>query len=953
MFNSTPGDNSVTSLIGGGSLLAVAVGLFGIVLGAILLYGGLQGQLAMEQASRAAEDQARSISGALGAIQSAMRDPQVQELATGTIDEPGGVSENLGRAIRGRGVPNIIDLRAFPLAIEEIELGDYPEPDFTVIEMLLEARRSNQATIQVHYAGTANENLAFAEAIKQQDVPIGVLFLRIPISAVTSLLNDAGPLDHIALVQGHGGQARVLKALGSGTRSGLHSINIQGSHLSLQWSRSIMVGPVGGRGAVILGSVGVILLMGGLWLRRRSRTVDAPAASAIEQIEPVIPQRPARPQPPVPPPVIRERSAPVKRQAATAAAGKQPGKHAAEDDLESVSDLPDWLLDSGQDAAPEEPFTKPSQLSPELPDLGGSGDEAIDGTEPDINLSEQDAEPAGALELSRGQEEYSLNEESAEASLDFEFDPQPEPGLKPESQSPSEAEPKSEPEPGLELEPEKMLESEPAHELGLEPEPESELKPEPEPQPEPADAPRAMARPPLLDPALFESTQIAGTVDGNLDARSATLIGQAVGSEARSRGIEKVVVGRDGRLTGAVLLAALSQGLQASGVSVVDMGAIPTPVLNFAAAELTDGSAVMVTGSHYPLDRNGFRIRLAGQALHDDGIQDLFRRIQDQDFDNGQGKIEEQNLSAQYIERISIDVQLERPLKVVLDCGNGIAGAIAPQALAAIGAEVIPLYADVDGSFPNHHPDPNNPENLEDLKLCVRNFQADLGIAYDGDGGCMAVVSAQGDMVWPDRVLMLLARDILSRKSSARVVHDVECSSHLAGLVEDGGGRAVPARSAAAYISEKMREEDADLAGLINGHVLIAERWFPFGDAIYASARLLEVLAADSRAFAEILAELPEVKTTPQIRLKMERAGQAQDIVMGLIGEGNFGDAEITTVDGLRVDFIDGWGLVRASHTGSDLVLRFEGDNAKALNRIKAVFKKQIKAQDPGLNLTF
>jgi len=330
----------------------------------------------------------------------------------------------------------------------------------------------------------------------------------------------------------------------------------------------------------------------------------------------------------------------------------------------------------------------------------------------------------------------------------------------------------------------------------------------------------------------------------------------------------------------------------------------------------------------------------------------LFRRIQEQDLVSGQGTIEEQNIVERYVERIGIDIQLERPLKVVIDCGNGIAGTVAPEVLTAIGADVIPLYADVDGNFPNHHPDPANPDNLEDLKLCVRNFQADIGLAYDGDGDRLGVLSSDGEIVWPDRVLMLLAEDILERNGGAKIVIDPGCSSKLSEKISASSGRTVMARSANTFVDEKMRSEKAMLAGLFSGHIFIAERWFPFDDAIYASARLLELLAADTRPIGEILAELPQSEATPEIRVPMDDE-QAQDLVTALIAEGDFGDGELSMVDGLRVDFPDGWGLIRASHTSSDLVLRFEADDAKALNRIKTQFKKQIKTQDSKLKLLF
>jgi phosphomannomutase/phosphoglucomutase len=456
----------------------------------------------------------------------------------------------------------------------------------------------------------------------------------------------------------------------------------------------------------------------------------------------------------------------------------------------------------------------------------------------------------------------------------------------------------------------------------------------------------------VLDPALFRANSIGGIVGEHLDSRAATLIGEAIGSEAVSRGVNRMVVGRDGRLDGPVLMSALSQGLRSAGVDVIDVGAVPIPVLNFAATELSSGSGVMVTGSHYPPDHNGFRIRIQNELLSDGAIQAIQRRIDTQDLSSGSGRLEEESVIERYIERIGSDVQLERPLKVIVDCGNGIAGSVVPAVLNAIGADVIPLYADVDGSFPNHLPDPSRPENLEDLKLCVRNFNADLGLAFDGDGDRLAAVAGDGQVVWTDRLLMLLAPEILERNAGARVVIDSASSLALSELIQAAGGKALVERSAEAFVEHRMRRESALLGGLFSGHLFIAERWYPFDDAIYASARLLEVLAADTRPIAEIIAQLPQTEGTPEVRVALD-PDRAEELVTELIAEGDFGDARLSMIDGLRADYPDGWGLVRASHQGRGLVLRFEAESSKALKRIRTTFSRQISARDSTIKLPF
>jgi len=989
------GSDSRASLVRLSSLLAIALGIFGLVIGAVVLYASMQGQLASEQASRAASDQARNIADALGDIQSTLRDPQVQDLARQAIDAPRGRSETLEQAVRRRGVTNIIDLRVFPASVEEIPLGEYPEPDFTVIEMLIEARRDGQATIQVHYAGTSNENLAFAQSVSAAGEPAGVLFLRVPVSMVNSLLQPSPLLDSVALVQGSAERSVVLKSIGTVPASGSVS-DIPDSRLALRWSRVTLGGPMNSQSAIIVGSIGILLLMGGLLIRQRSGVLDTARSEPLEQTpsEPVAQAR-AESKKPKSRPRASVRPRPSERAAPPAAAdlpdwlldSDEIDQKRRTDDQgdpardEVLADLPDTLADEKLTLAEEYP--EPEAPPEERSSRRGSRDTLVldpderdlfepDEDVPDLSEHRSDTRPGSQATHEADPDDESLappvsevDDEALDLSLDQAaaeleqvFDADEEDLFELERPDQRSAAPEQDDRDGSDGEPDADPASldEAGHESSLQLEQVDQPADEPadsgQPGPDEPSSGASEDRPPLIDPALFRATNIGGVVEDSLDARSATMIGQAIGSEARARGVDKLVVGRDGRLYGAVLMSALSQGLRAAGVQVIDIGAVPIPVLNFAASELAEGSGVMVTGSHYPPEHNGFRIRLKHEVLHDEQIMDLFRRIQEQDLTSGQGDIEEQSIVERYVERIGIDIQLERPLKVVVDCGNGIGGTVIPEVLTAIGADVIPLYADVDGNFPNHHPNPADPENLEDLKLCVRNFQADLGLAYDGDGDRLGLLDSKGDIVWLDHLLMLLARDILERHAGGRVVMDAACSDLLRAAVEEAGGSPVIARSADAFVEQRMREEQAVLGGLFSGHLFIAERWYPFDDAIYASARLLELLAADTRSIDEILAELPDTEGTPELRVALE-GDQALDLVTALIAEGDFGDGEVSTVDGLRVDFADGWGLIRPSHTSPDLVLRFEGRDAKALNRIKTLFKKQIKARDADIRLLF
>ena len=458
---------------------------------------------------------------------------------------------------------------------------------------------------------------------------------------------------------------------------------------------------------------------------------------------------------------------------------------------------------------------------------------------------------------------------------------------------------------------------------------------------------------PVLPPAsIFRAYDIRGVVGETLSVEIAEAIGRAIGAEARSESLNRIAVARDGRLSGAELLDALSRGLIASGVDVIDVGAVPTPVLYYAAQELGGGSGVMVTGSHNPPDYNGFKIVLGGETLSGERITALYTRLAEGNLASGEGRLSQQRITVQYIERISTDIQLEKPLKVVADCGNGIAGAIAPRLLEAIGAEVIPLYAEVDGTFPNHHPDPGDPKTLEDLRLCVRNFNADVGVAFDGDGDRLGVVSPDGEIIYPDRLMMLFARDVLSRNPGQPIIFDVKCSGLLAGEIETAGGKPVMARTGHSFIKEQLKREQAPLAGEMSGHFFFSERWYGFDDGMYAAARLLEILAADSRAPAQILASLPKAESTPELKVEMKE-GEPHPFVEEFARAVDFEGAEINDIDGVRADFEDGFGLVRASNTTPVLVVRFEGTDKKALARIQDLFRDAMRKVNPALKLPF
>jgi len=455
-----------------------------------------------------------------------------------------------------------------------------------------------------------------------------------------------------------------------------------------------------------------------------------------------------------------------------------------------------------------------------------------------------------------------------------------------------------------------------------------------------------------IDRSIFRAYDIRGVVGEGLTPDIVRLIGKAVGSATRERGLSEVVVARDGRLSGPEFAAELIKGLRSTGCDVIDIGMAPTPVLYFATYHLNAGSGVMVTGSHNPPEYNGLKIVIGGETLAEDAIQALYTRIAENKFAVGVGGLQVIDVVADYIERITGDVQAERRLKVVIDCGNGVAGGIAPQVLEAVGCEVVPLHCEVDGNFPNHHPDPSDPANLQDLIMSVKRLKADLGLAFDGDGDRLGVVTASGEIIYPDRLLMLFAMDVLNRNPGATVIYDVKCTRHLQDVILRHGGSPVMWKTGHSLIKAKMREEDAELAGEMSGHFFFRERWFGFDDAIYAAARLLEILGASSRDPQAIFNELPKGVSTPELKIATAE-GAHYAFVDKFRATATFPGARVSNIDGVRADYPDGWGLVRSSNTTPSLVLRFDADNDKALIRIQDVFRAQMLAQDPNLKLPF
>jgi phosphomannomutase / phosphoglucomutase len=451
---------------------------------------------------------------------------------------------------------------------------------------------------------------------------------------------------------------------------------------------------------------------------------------------------------------------------------------------------------------------------------------------------------------------------------------------------------------------------------------------------------------------VFKAYDIRGVVSEALGPDVVERIGRAIGSEARARGLPRVAIGRDGRLSGPALAEALSRGLRSTGVDVVDVGRVATPMLYYAAHELADFSGVMVTGSHNPPEYNGLKMVLGGETLAGETIQKLRARIERDDYASGAGAYRTHEIATAYIDRIVGDVKLARPLRVAVDCGNGVPGAYAPELYRRLGCEVVELYCEVDGRFPNHHPDPSHLENLVDLQRALREGRADIGLAFDGDGDRLGVVTKDGSVIFPDRQLMLFAADVLSRNPGAQIIFDVKSTRHLFRWIESHGGTPVLWKTGHSLIKAKMKETGALLAGEMSGHMFFKERWYGFDDALYAGARLLECLSRVSDIDAT-LHGLPDAVSTPELQIRLAE-GEPHALIERMRDTATFDRPDrIVTIDGLRVEYPDGFGLARASNTTPVVVLRFEADTREGLTRIQEDFRRAILQAKPDAQLPF
>jgi phosphomannomutase/phosphoglucomutase len=456
-----------------------------------------------------------------------------------------------------------------------------------------------------------------------------------------------------------------------------------------------------------------------------------------------------------------------------------------------------------------------------------------------------------------------------------------------------------------------------------------------------------------IAPEIFKAYDIRGIVDRTLTEPAVEQIGRGLGTVAQGKGVTKFVIGRDGRLSGPRLSQALARGLAATGMEVVDIGVVATPMVYFATHHFGTGSGVMVTGSHNPPEYNGLKMMVAGETLAAEAIQDLRKVVEAQRFVTPvkTGVQSTADITDAYLDRIASDVKLARPMTVAVDCGNGSPGAFAPRLYEQMGCKVIPLFCEVDGNFPNHHPDPSKPENLRDLIAKLKESDAEVGLAFDGDGDRLGIVTKNGKIIYPDRQLMLFAQEVLSRNPGAEVIFDVKCTRNLFPWIRKHGGKPVLWKTGHSLIKSKLKETGAPLAGEMSGHLFFKDRWYGFDDGMYAGARMLELLSRSKDA-TEVLESLPDSISTPELNIPLPAEGENHALIAELQKSARFeGASEVNTIDGLRVEYPDGFGLMRASNTTPVIVLRFEADSDDALARIRADFRRVLERARPGLPL--
>ena len=451
---------------------------------------------------------------------------------------------------------------------------------------------------------------------------------------------------------------------------------------------------------------------------------------------------------------------------------------------------------------------------------------------------------------------------------------------------------------------------------------------------------------------IFRAYDIRGVVENALTPDAVQQIGQAFATEALVQGQKTVVIGRDGRLSSPELAQRLSEGLRAGGCDVIDIGMVPTPVLYYATHKLKTGTGIMVTGSHNPPQYNGLKMLIAGNTLYGDGIKALYHMITEGRVNNSEGSHTEQNIIPDYLDTIVNDIKLDKQLNIAVDCGNGVAGVLATELFTRLGCKVTELFCEVDGNFPNHHPDPSKPENLLDLQKTIKENALDLGLAFDGDGDRVGILDDKQNIIWADRQMMLYAGDVLKRKPGALIIFDIKSTSNLETYIKNLGGEPLMWKTGHSFIKAKMKETGAELAGEMSGHIFFKERWFGFDDGLYSAARMLEIVSQHKETSSTLFETLPDSFNTPELQIDFAE-GEHYKFMEKFIEQASFENANIITIDGLRVNYANGWGLIRPSNTTPCLVLRFEANDENTLTEIQNTFRKQLLAIDSNLSLPF
>jgi phosphomannomutase / phosphoglucomutase len=456
-----------------------------------------------------------------------------------------------------------------------------------------------------------------------------------------------------------------------------------------------------------------------------------------------------------------------------------------------------------------------------------------------------------------------------------------------------------------------------------------------------------------INPSIFKAYDIRGIVKTDLTPDTVQLIGQAFASESLAQNSKTVIIARDGRLSSPELALSLAKGLQAGGCDVIDIGMVPTPVLYFATHHFKTGTGIMVTGSHNPPEYNGLKMLMAGKTLYGDDIQNLHEFIKLNELAQGNGSYRSEKVLDIYRERILSDIKLDKPMNIAVDCGNGVAGVIAAQLFRELGCTVTELFCEVDGNFPNHHPDPSKLENLQDICKSIADNNLDLGLAFDGDGDRVGVIDNKQNVIWPDRQMILYSEDVLSRNPGAQIIYDIKSSYHLGKAIDSMGGDSLMWKTGHSLIKAKMKETGALLAGEMSGHIFFKERWYGFDDGLYSAARMLEILSKKPGSAEEIFSALPDSFNTPEINIKFSE-GEHYKFMDKFKDDADFSSAlDISTIDGMRVTWSKGWGLIRPSNTTPCLVLRFEADDETSLKEVQDKFREQILNTDKSIDLPF